>query len=139
MPVDTMLILMVEDNPDDEFLALRALRRHGMNNVVIAHDGEEALTCLLGSHEKGTAPLEPALILLDLKLPKIDGIDVLRTLRDDKRTGHIPVIVISSSREECDLSRCRDLGVLGYLTKPVDGGEIVDLLGATRRLGTSPP
>ncbi len=139
--MDKKLILLVEDNPDDEFLALRALRRQGMDNVVVARDGEEALAYLFGTGSPGNggAPLEPAFILLDLKLPKINGIEVLRVLRNDERTGRIPVIVISSSREECDLSRCHELGVLSYLTKPVDGGEIVDILEQAQLLNYSAP
>lgn len=141
MPIDNKLILLVEDNPDDEFLALRALRRQGMNNVVVARDGEEALAYLFGTGSPGSrgGGLEPAFILLDLKLPKINGIEVLRALRNDQRTERTPVIVISSSREECDLSRCRDLGVLSYLTKPVVGSEIVDILEKARLLDYSPP
>ncbi|MRR36777.1 response regulator [bacterium] len=127
--MEIMDILLVEDNPDDEFLALRALRRQGMDKVVVARDGQEALAYLLGPGcpERGGL-LVPAFILLDLKLPKVNGIEVLRALRADGRTKGIPVIVISSSREESDLRCCRELDVLCCLTKPVDGKEIVGIL-----------
>lgn len=126
----TLEIMLVEDNADDEFLALRALRRQGMENVVVTRDGEEALAYLLGPGcpERGGRLLVPAFILLDLKLPKVNGIEVLRALRADGRTKGIPVIVISSSREESDLRCCRELDVLCCLTKPVDGKEIVGIL-----------
>lgn len=138
--METMDILLVEDNPDDEFLALRALRRQGMDKVVVARDGQEALTYLLGSGcpERGGGLLVPAFILLDLKLPKINGIEVLRALRADGRTRGIPVIVISSSREESDLRCCRELDVLCCLTKPVDGKEIVGILDRAGLLGAPP-
>ncbi|ABB33626.1 response regulator receiver protein [Geobacter metallireducens RCH3] len=123
-------VLLVEDNPDDEFLALRALRKQGIDNIVVAHDGEEALARLLGPGSPGGGGeiLEPAFILLDLKLPKINGIEVLTALRGNVRTKQVPVIVISSSREETDLKCCRELDVLSCLTKPVDGKEIVGIL-----------
>jgi CheY-like chemotaxis protein len=138
--MDKLQILLVEDNPDDEFLALRALRKQGMDNVVVAHDGEEALAYLLGSGcpERGGGLLEPSFILLDLKLPKVNGIEVLRALRADEKTGRLPVIVISSSREESDLKCCRELDVLGCLTKPVDGKEILGILGNAGLIDTSP-
>lgn len=126
----TLEILLVEDNADDEFLSLRALRRQGLENVIVARDGEEALAYLLGPGcpERGGRLLEPAFILLDLKLPKVNGIEVLRALRADGRTKGIPVIVISSAREESDLRCCRELDVLCCLTKPADGKEIVGIL-----------
>lgn len=136
MTVEKFQVLLVEDNPDDEFLALRALRRQGLENVVVAHDGEEALGYLLGvgCPAGEVATIVPAVILLDLKLPKINGIEVLRALRNDKRTESVPVIVLSSSREECDLKCCRELGTLAYLTKPVDGKELVGVLEQARLL-----
>lgn len=139
--VENLQVLLVEDNPDDEFLALRALRRQGLDNVVVAHDGEEALGYLLGTGgpADGVAPLVPAVILLDLKLPKINGIEVLRALRNNKKTEHIPVVILSSSREECDLRCCRELGALAYLTKPVDAKEIVGILERARLLNVPCP
>ena len=138
--MEKLQVLLVEDNPDDEFLALRALRKQGMDDVVVAHDGEEALACLLGcgSPEREGGLLEPGFILLDLKLPKINGIEILKALRDDERTKRIPVIVISSSREESDLKCCRELGVLSCLTKPVDGKEIVGILEKAGLFDTHP-
>ncbi|RNC72212.1 MAG: response regulator [Desulfuromonadales bacterium] len=121
-------ILLVEDSPDDEFLAVRALRRQGMGQVVVARDGEEALARLFGTGVEGGSALSPWFILLDLKLPKLNGIDVLQALRDEDHTRLIPVIIMSSSREEADVCRCRALGVLDYLAKPVDGREIVEVL-----------
>lgn len=136
MTVENLQVLLVEDNPDDEFLALRSLRRQGLENVAVAHDGEEALGLLLGAGGSAgeVAAIVPAVILLDLKLPKINGIEVLRVLRNDKKTESVPVIVLSSSREECDLKCCRELGILAYLTKPVDGKELVGILEQARLL-----
>ncbi|HMN01641.1 MAG TPA: response regulator [Geobacter anodireducens] len=122
--VDAKTILLVEDNPDDEFLALRALRRHGLRDVVVARDGEQAVDQLF----EAITPLDPWLVLLDLKLPKMNGLEVLRTIRSVERTRHTPVIVISSSQEESDVVQCRELGVLAYLTKPIDGEKIMALL-----------
>ncbi|AAR33439.1 response regulator [Geobacter sulfurreducens] len=122
--MDTKTILLVEDNPDDEFLALRALRRHGLQDVVVARDGEQAV----GQLFEAAPPLDPWLVLLDLKLPKMNGLEVLRTIRSEERTRHTPVIVISSSQEETDVVKCRELGVLAYLTKPIDGEKIMALL-----------
>jgi two-component system response regulator len=126
----------VEDSPDDEALTLRALRRnHIQNPVVVAHDGVEALAYLLppASHAHGEAPRDmPALILLDLKLPKVDGLEVLRRLRADDRTRLIPVVILSSSREDQDLIAGYSLGCNGYVRKPVDFGEFTN---AIRHLG----
>jgi two-component system response regulator len=115
-------ILLVEDNPDDEVLTLRALRKNSIQNeVVVARDGPEALNYLIGD---GTAnrsdPLVPALILLDLKLPKIDGIEVLRRLRANPATRTTPVVILTSSREEQDLIAGYELGANSYIRKPVD-------------------
>lgn len=122
--MDGKKILLVEDNPDDEFLALRALRRQGMRDVIVAHDGEQALVHLL----EADVPLDPWFVLLDLKLPKMNGLEVLRVIRGAERTRKMPVIVISSSQEESDVAQCRALGVLAYLTKPVDGEKLMSLL-----------
>ena len=115
-------ILLVEDNPDDELLTLRALRRtHIQNEVLIARDGPEALAYLLGTEAKdGPGPIAPALILLDLKLPKIDGIEVLRRLRANPETRLTPVVILTSSREEQDLIAGYELGANSYIRKPVD-------------------
>jgi two-component system response regulator len=118
----TKPILLVEDNPDDELLTLRALRKnHVQNEVLIARDGPEALEYLIGGGPAGGAgPIIPALILLDLKLPKIDGIEVLRRLRAHPPTRLTPVVILTSSREEQDLIAGYELGANSYIRKPVD-------------------
>lgn len=116
-------ILLVEDSQDDADLALHALRReHLANNIFIARDGEEALDFLLcrGPFSGRSFDHPPKLVLLDLKLPKVDGIEVLRQLKDDARTKSIPVIILTSSKEERDLVRSYDLGANSYIQKPVD-------------------
>lgn len=116
-------ILLVEDDRDDEELTLRALRRSNiMNEVIVAHDGEEAVELLFGEgkfldHE---IDLLPAVVLLDLKLPKINGIEVLRRIRADARTRRLPVVVLTSSRQERDREEVYDLGANSYICKPVD-------------------
>ncbi len=123
------LVLLVEDDPSDEKLALRAFKRCSQPfELAVARDGAEALDFLFaeGSHEdRAGAPL-PRLVLLDLKLPRIDGIDVLRRVRADERTRLVPVVVFSASREEEDLRRSLQLGANAYLRKPVDFAEFVD-------------
>jgi len=116
-------ILLVEDNTSDIELTRRALAKaHIANELLIAEDGQEALRLLLG--EAGTPGLPPermpTLILLDLKLPKIDGLEVLRRLREDSRTRRLPVVILTSSKEEEDVARSYDLGVNSYIRKPVD-------------------
>jgi two-component system, response regulator len=132
--MDRKVILLVEDNPDDEALTLRALRKNNIaNEVVVARDGEEALDLLFGRGKAaGQPPLEPQLTLLDLKLPKVDGITVLRELRADERTRGLPVVVLTSSNEERDLTESYDLGANSYVRKPVDFLEFTD---AVRQLG----
>ncbi|HWR42925.1 response regulator [Sporomusa sp.] len=125
------IILLVEDNPDDEALTLRALKKNNiMNQVVIAHDGAEALDYLLGPNSD-TNPV-PQVILLDLKLPKIDGLEVLRRLRADERTRLLPVIILTSSREEQDLLNSYHLGANSYIRKPVDFNQFI---AAVQQLG----
>lgn len=118
-------ILLVEDNPDDEALALRALKRNNIfNPVIVAHDGIEALDHLTAAgvgHESG--PLEPAVVLLDLKLPKMDGLQVLERIRGAAATRHLPVVMLTTSDEESDMVRSYALGVNSYVRKPVDFGE----------------
>jgi two-component system response regulator len=127
--MNDMIILLVEDNPKDEALTLRALQKNNIRNeVVVAHDGAEALDYLLG--QNGT-PL-PQLILLDLKLPKIDGLDVLRRLRADERTRLLPVVILTSSTEERDLVEGYRLGANSYVRKPVD---FVEFTEAVKQLG----
>lgn len=122
-------ILLVEDSPDDEALALRALKQSNITNeVVVAHDGVEALDYLFAS---GPQHL-PLLVLLDLKLPKIDGLEVLRRLRADERTTLVPVVILTSSREEQDLVQGYRLGANSYIRKPVD---FVQFAEAVRQMG----
>jgi two-component system response regulator len=128
-------ILLVEDNPDDVKLTLRAFKRNQMlNPIVVAYDGVEALDILFsrGAYAGRTAALRPALIILDLKLPKLDGLGVLKAIRDDERTRHIPVVVLTSSKEEQDLIQSYTLGANSYVRKPVDFAEFLE---AARILG----
>jgi two-component system response regulator len=114
-------ILLVEDNPDDEALTLRALRKnHIQNDVLVARDGPEALDYLFGSEGGDKGPIRPAMVLLDLKLPKVDGIEVLRRLRSRPETRLTPVVILTSSREEQDLAASYELGANSYIRKPVD-------------------
>ncbi|MEK7469675.1 MAG: response regulator [Planctomycetota bacterium] len=123
-------VLLVEDNPDDAELTIRTLRKHHLANA-LHHvcDGEEALRYLTGP--EAHSPL-PGLVILDLKLPKVDGFDVLRALRADPRTKSIPVVVMTSSREDKDLAKCYELGTNSYVVKPIEFGEFAE---AVARLG----
>jgi two-component system response regulator len=123
-------ILLVEDNRDDELLTLRALQKNNLGNeVVVARDGAEALDLLLGPE---SARMLPQLVLLDLKLPKVSGLEVLRRLRGDPRTRLLPVVILTSSKEERDLVESYLSGANSYVRKPVDFGEFVE---AARQLG----
>lgn len=125
-------ILLVEDNPDDEDLTIRALRQNRIANaVVVARDGEEALRLLLGTGPDAAPPL-PEVVLLDLKLPKVDGLEVLRRLRAEPRTRLLAVVVLTSSREDRDLVEAYALGANSYVRKPVDFAQFVE---AVRQLG----
>ena len=129
------VILLVEDNPDDEALTLRALNKNNIaNQVIVARDGAEALDYLFGtgSHTGRNVAHQPQLILLDLKLPKIDGLEVLKRLRADNRTKHVPVVVLTSSIEQRDIVACYDDGANSYIRKPVDFEEF---LKAVNQLG----
>jgi len=120
---DRAVILLVEDNPRDEQLALRAFRKnHIANEVVVAHDGVEALDYLFGTGAyTGRAVQDlPQVMLLDLKLPKVDGLEVLQRVRADERTRFLPVVVLTSSDEQRDLVESYRLGVNSYVCKPVD-------------------
>jgi CheY-like chemotaxis protein len=116
-------ILLVEDNPRDVELTQRALRKANLaNHIHVARDGEEALGFLFGegsSTERDIPPV-PRLVLLDLKLPKVDGLEVLQRMKSDPRTRSIPVVVLTSSKEQSDVVRSYDLGVNSYIVKPVD-------------------
>lgn len=121
-------ILLVEDNPDDELLTMRALNKNNIQNeVLVARDGPEALDRLFGAQA-----VQPAIVLLDLKLPKVDGIEVLRRIRSDARTRLTPVVILTSSREEQDLIAGYELGANSYIRKPVD---FVQFSEAVRQLG----
>jgi len=128
-------ILLVEDNPDDEALTLRALQRNKIaNEVVVAHDGAEALDYLFGTgaFSGRSAAVTPQLVLLDLKLPKLDGIEVLRRIRADPRTALLPVVMLTSSKEENDLVESYSSGANSYVRKSVDFDTFV---AAVRQLG----
>ena len=123
MSQNNVEILLVEDNPDDLELALHALRREKLaNHIEVARDGEEALDFIFCRAKYAHRNLnhQPRLILLDLKLPKVDGLQVLREIKDDPRTKAIPVVILTSSREEKDLVEGYRLGVNSFIQKPVD-------------------
>ncbi len=125
-------ILLVEDNADDEVLSLRAIKKNKISNeVVVARDGLEALDYLFctGSHAGRNPPTQPAVVLLDLNLPKIDGLEVLKRMRADPRTKLVPVVILTSSKEEQDLIRGYGLGANSYIRKPVDFNQFVDAVG----------
>ena len=133
--MDEKIILLVEDNPDDEALTLRALKKHNIGNrVFVARDGAEALDFLFcaGAYADRDANEMPQVILLDLKLPKVDGLEVLRRLRADPRTQLLPIVILTSSNEEQDLIQGYENGANSYVRKPVDFNEFLD---AVRELG----
>jgi CheY-like chemotaxis protein len=127
------MILLVEDNPDDEVLTRRALVRNNIQNEVrVARDGAEALDLLFGTGVQEGQAIAPEVVLLDLKLPKVDGLEVLRRIRADERTRLLPVVILTSSKEERDLVSGYGLGANSYIRKPVDFGQFVE---AVRQLG----
>jgi CheY-like chemotaxis protein len=122
-------ILLIEDNADDEELTLYAFRKSNVaNHIIVAHDGQEALDILFGPEGDGspTLRLRPSVILLDLKLPKVSGLDVLRRIRGDPRSRFLPVIILTSSREQEDLIASYQLGCNSYVRKPVNFLEFVE-------------
>lgn len=128
-------ILLVEDNPNDVELMLHAFRKHNLSNRLhVVRDGAEALEFVFGTDAAAPHSTEPSpkVILLDLKLPKVDGLEVLRHLKADPRTRAIPVVVLTSSREECDIVESYQLGVNSYIVKPVDFGQLIE---SVRQLG----
>ena len=130
-PAQPTWILLVEDNPDDEALTLRALRKANVgNDIVVARDGAEALDRLLGGDAASRGL--PQVVLLDLKLPKVDGLEVLRRLRADDRTKILPVVILTSSNEEQDRVAGYQLGANSYVRKPVDFAQFAE---AVRQLG----
>lgn len=133
--MDDKIILLVEDNPDDEALTLRALKKNNIQNeVVVAHDGEEALNYLFRGAGAGSGKKDPlpVVVLLDLTLPKVDGLEVLRRIRADSRTWLLPVVILTSSKEEKDLINGYSQGANSYVCKPVDFTQFVE---AVRQLG----
>lgn len=125
-------ILLVEDNPKDEALTLRALRKHNVcDTVVVVRDGVEALDHLLGETSRSAREL-PHLVLLDLNLPKVDGLEVLRRIRAEERTRVLPVVILTSSNEHRDILRGYRLGTNSYVRKPVD---FIEFSEAVRQLG----
>ncbi|VAW82908.1 Response regulator receiver protein [hydrothermal vent metagenome] len=128
-------ILLVEDNPDDEALTLRALKRNNiLSKVVVVRDGAEALDFLFakGAHSGRDANKSPEVVLLDLKLPKLDGLEVLRRIREDPLTRRLAVVILTSSNEERDIIASYDLGANSYIRKPVDFNQFME---AVRQLG----
>lgn len=126
------VIMLVEDDPDHEMLTIRALNKsHIANEVCVARDGEEAIAMLFGEGDKAL-PVTPQVILLDLKLPKVDGFEVLRRIRENERTRMLPVVVLTSSDEETDIIRSYKLGVNSYIRKPVNFSDFAE---ATMQLG----
>lgn len=126
-------ILLVEDNPDDAALTMRALKSHNMTNeVVVARDGVEAIDYLFGTGGKPAPAEPPAVILLDLKLPKLNGLEVLQRIRADERTRFLPVVILTSSDEERDVIDGYRLGANSYVRKPVD---FVEFTEAAKQLG----
>ncbi len=128
-------LLLVEDNPNDAELALRALKKHHIaNNIVVVTDGAQALDFVFarGPFAERNMEITPKVILLDLKLPKVDGLEVLAALKSDPRTRIIPVVVLTSSKEEKDIVESYRLGVNSYIVKPVDFDKFVE---AVKSLG----
>lgn len=131
--MQTKLVLLVEDNPDDAALTLRAFKQHNLaNRIEVVRDGAQALEFLFGSAAKPAAAPLPQLVLLDLKLPKVEGLEVLRRIRADERTRLLPVVILTTSREEGDRLQGYLLGANAYVCKPVDFNEFVE---AVKTLG----
>lgn len=123
------IILLVEDNSDDEILTIRALKKNNLvNDIDVARDGAEALDYLLGTKDDGTFKYAlPTLVILDLKLPKIDGIEVLKQLRSNDRTKFIPIVVLTSSKEQQDIAASYGFGANSFIRKPVDFVQFIEV------------
>jgi len=133
--LQSKVVLLVEDNPDDVELTLRAFKKYNiMNEVVIVSDGAEALDYLFGKGKYAGRDISklPEVVLLDLKLPKVDGLEVLQRLRADERTKHLPVVILTSSNEELDMINGYKLGANSYVQKPVEFTQFSEAVG---RLG----
>jgi two-component system response regulator len=135
MSIRTTTILLVEDNPDDEALTVRAFRKSNLSNdVIVAHDGVEALEYLFaeGAYADRDPREVPNLVLLDIKLPKLDGLEVLQRIRENEHTHMLPVVMLTSSKEQDDLARSYSLGANSYIRKPVD---FAQFMTAIQQLG----
>jgi two-component system response regulator len=133
--MEDKMILLVEDNPDDEALTIRALKKNNIGNrLVVVRDGVEAIDFLFGSgtHKDRDLKDVPQVVLLDLKLPKMDGLEVLRRIRENEATRLLPVVILTSSKEEQDILKGYKLGANSYVRKPVDFDQFVE---AVRQLG----
>lgn len=133
--MDKRTILLVEDNPDDEALTLRAFKKNNISNsIAVARDGAEALDYIFcrGAYSTRTIEEQPTITLLDLKLPKVEGLEVLRAIRADPRTARMPVVILTSSKEQQDLITSYQLGANSYIRKPVDFDQFLE---AVRQLG----
>lgn len=133
--VKDKIILLVEDNPDDEALTIRALKKNNiLNEVVVMRDGVEALDYMFrrGKYANRSPDANPQVVLLDLKLPKVDGLEVLKQLRENENTRLQPIVVLTTSNEDQDIINSYELGVNSYIRKPVDFNEFMD---AVRELG----
>lgn len=122
----------MEDNPNDEMLTIRALKKNNiLNEIIVARDGKQALDYLFaeGEHEGRDLEINPEVILLDLKLPKIDGLQVLKRIKSDKRTKLLPVVVLTTSNEDQDLLSSYELGANSYIRKPVDFDQFIKAIG----------
>ena len=129
--MNSKIILLVEDNPSDVALTQRALSKSRVaNEMIVAEDGQEALEYLFGTgnHLGRDVTETPALILLDLKLPRVDGLQVLRQIRADERTRRVPVVILTTSKEEQDVAQSYDLGANSYIRKPVDFTQFVEAI-----------
>jgi len=133
--LNNRLILLVEDNPDDEFLAMRAFQKNNMTDVMVVRDGQEAVEYLFeqGAFDGRDTSIMPQVIFLDLKLPKLDGVDVLKRIRKNEKTHMIPVVMLTSSNEESDIANCYENGANSFICKPVNFKEFVE---ASKQMGT---